>query len=361
MALLDLLLGSQNPVAQWSNKNSGLLTGLGTSLLSDGMNFAPAQQGAAMDRQAAQQKDADAKLAAQTNATKDWLAKNYPDLAQAVDAGLPVSEAWQEAFKRQQGGGASEYDTRYQAGQQYGLTGDALNTFALSGSVPGTNKQNVTYSLTPTYGTDSATGKQGMGVTGSDGSFKIVDTGAFQPMGPGEVAGARATGGADAKTAAGARAALPSAELNFEIASKAADALLSDQKGMDEQFGNILGVPQQMTGAFPGTAKANFRNQLDQLTGQAFLNIRQALKGAGAVTDYEGQRGEIAISRAKAAADRGDMQAFQQAVIEFKDSITKGLDLLRQQANGAYSAGAPAVTGNTGNQTSSGVSWSVEP
>ena len=99
--LAEILLGKDNPVTQWTGRNSGLLTGLGTSLLSDGMNFAPAQAGAAMDRQAAAQRDADAKLAASTNATKQWLAQKYPDLAQAVDAGLPVSEAWQQAFARQ--------------------------------------------------------------------------------------------------------------------------------------------------------------------------------------------------------------------------------------------------------------------
>lgn len=100
-SLAELLLGKESPVTQFTQRNSGLLTGLGTSLLSDGMNFAPAQAGAAMDRQAAAQRDADAKLAASTNATKQWLAQKYPDLAQAVEAGLPVSQAWQEAFNRQ--------------------------------------------------------------------------------------------------------------------------------------------------------------------------------------------------------------------------------------------------------------------
>lgn len=100
-SLVETLLGAQSPVTQWTQRNSNLLTGLGTSLLSDGMNFQPAQVGATLDRQAAAQKEADAKLAATTNATKQWLAQKYPDLAQAVDAGLPVSEAWQQAFARQ--------------------------------------------------------------------------------------------------------------------------------------------------------------------------------------------------------------------------------------------------------------------
>lgn len=264
-----------------------------------------------------------------------------------VEAGMPMSEAWGEAMKRMQpqGGSPNEYDTRFQAGQSYGLEGDALNTFALTGAVPGTSRTNVTYGTTPVWGTDTATGKAGYGVNGSDGSFKLMDTGSFQPMTPADVASSKTGATVDAKTAGAARAALPSAELNFQIAAKAADSLLSDKAGMDEQFGSILGYPQQWTGAFPGTAKANFRNQLDQLTGQAFLNIRQALKGAGAVTDYEGQRGEVALSRAQAAAEKGDRKAFEAAVIEFKDAISKGLELLRQQAQGDYSAGSPAVGG----------------
>ncbi|RYY67712.1 MAG: hypothetical protein EOO12_00200 [Chitinophagaceae bacterium] len=102
MALLDVLLGKENPAAQWANRNSGLLTGLGTSLLSDGMNFAPAAQGSAMDRQAAQQREADAKLAASTNATIDYFARKYPDLAEKARVGAPVSELWQEAMARDQ-------------------------------------------------------------------------------------------------------------------------------------------------------------------------------------------------------------------------------------------------------------------
>ena len=104
MGLFELLLGKDNPATKWASDNRNYLTGISTSLLSDGMNFAPAQQGAVLDQEVARQKEADAKLAASTNATKQWLAQNYPDLAQAVDAGLPVSDAWQEAFKRQQPG-----------------------------------------------------------------------------------------------------------------------------------------------------------------------------------------------------------------------------------------------------------------
>jgi hypothetical protein len=106
MSLLSTLLGENNPVTQWTGRNSNLLTGLGTSLLSDGMNFQPAQVGAMMDRQVAQQRDADAKLAASTQAGSAALRKQgFIDLADAVDANaLSMSDAWNEGFKRMQPG-----------------------------------------------------------------------------------------------------------------------------------------------------------------------------------------------------------------------------------------------------------------
>lgn len=378
--LASLLGFKPNPFLSFIGDNRSALAGLAAGLtggstwgqgLSNG--FQLAAEGRQMDQQHAEKLKADALAAKQTNATRDWLAQRYPDLAQAVDAGLPVSEAWNEAFNRMNAktaapqnpymnagdgtffnwqtgefvtgpNGNDPYQERFTAGQNYGLEGDELNRFALTGDLPGAN-QSVRASVgQPVY----MRSRKDPNVWGS---FAPMSDGTLINQLTGEIAndqdwvadpaastGAKTTATQDAKTAATARAALPSAELNFEIATKAADALLADQQGMEEQFGNVLGVPQQWTGALPGSAKANFRNQLDQLTGQAFLNIRQALKGAGAVTDYEGQRGEVALSRAQAAAERGDKRAFQQAVIEFKDAITKGLALLRQQAQGGYSA-----------------------
>lgn len=140
MGLFELLLGKDNPATKWAGENRGYLTGVSTSLLSDGMNFAPAQQGAMMDRQVAAQKEADAKLAASTNATKQWLAQNYPDLAQAVDAGLPVSDAWQEAFKRQQPGYGQPDMTAnmrdWQFAQENPGYADFLNPPASGGDLP---------------------------------------------------------------------------------------------------------------------------------------------------------------------------------------------------------------------------------
>lgn len=107
MGLASLLFGETNPFAKWVSENQNFVTAIGSGLgqgqnlqsgLSAGLSQVP--QAKALDYQAAEKAKADAKVVAQTTATKQWLAQNYPDLAQAVDAGLPVSEAWQEAFNR---------------------------------------------------------------------------------------------------------------------------------------------------------------------------------------------------------------------------------------------------------------------
>ena len=357
-SLIETLLGAQSPVTQWTQRNSNLLTGLGTSLLSDGMNFQPAQVGATLDRQAAAQKEADAKLAASTNATKQWLAQNYPDLAQAVDAGLPVSDAWQEAFNRKNAKGTADpYQQRFQAGGQYGLTGEDLNTFALTGALPGTNKQNVTYGVTPIYGTD-ASGKTGMGVQGSDGSFKLVDTGGFQPLGPYDLNAAKAAGSAFGKNTGAAQFDLPSAELTMNQTLQALNDIRSQTKGMDEQFGNIMGVPQQMTPAWPGSEKAKFQVAVDRGTNLAFMQAREMLRGGGQITDFESRKAETAITNMQAAMEKGDKQQFQQALDLFEQAVKDGYSKLAQQASAMPAYGGQPAGG--GNVTSTGVPWSLE-
>jgi hypothetical protein len=363
MGLFELLLGKDNPATKWAGENRGYLTGLSTSLLSDGMNFAPAQQGAMMDRQVAQQKDADAKLAASTNATKTWLSQNYPDLAQAVDAGLPVSDAWQEAFKRQQPGygqtAGNEYQQRFDAGQQYGLSDQDLNTFALTGALPGTNKQNVTYGVTPIYGTDSATGKTGMGVQGSDGSFKLVDTGGFQPLAPFDLNAQKAAGSAFGKNTGGAQFDLPAAKLTTDQTIAAIADVRANEKGLDEQFS--MGGLQQLTPAWPGSEKAKFQVANQRLTNRAFLEAREVLRGGGQITDFESRKAEGAITNIEDAMARGDKALYLKALADFESAVKAGYAKLEAQAGTMSSYGGTPATAGGGNRTSTGVTYTVEP
>jgi hypothetical protein len=359
MALLEALLGKTNPLAQWAGQNSNTLTGLGTALLSDGMNFAPVQQGRALDQDLARQKDEDAKKLAQNEVFKTWLGKTRPDLVPLLDAGVGSGDLFNQALKPQ-GGDQSEYDARYRAGQQYGLAGEALNTFALSGAVPGTNKTNVTYGVTPIYGQDTTTGKTGMGVQGSDGSFKLVDTGNFQPLGPYDINAQKAAGTAFGKGTGGAQFDLPGAELTTNQTIDAINAIRAEKKGMDEQFGNVMGVPQQLTPAWPGSDKAKFQVAVDRATNRAFLEAREVLRGGGQITDFESKKAESAITNMQLAMEKGDKAQFEAALAQFEQAVKDGYAKLKTQAGAIPGYGGAAPAGG-GNKTSTGITYTVEP
>lgn len=349
--LVEILLGKENPVTQWTGRNSNLLTGLGTSLLSDGMNFQPAQVGATLDRQAAAQKDADAKLAAATNATKTWLAQKYPDLAQAVDAGLPVSDAWQEALKRQQPGygqtGGTEYQQRFDAGQQYGLSDQDLNTFALTGALPGTNRQNVTYGTTPVWGMDPETKQMGYGVTGSDGTFKRVDTGGMQVLNPYDLNANKAAGTAFGTATGGAQIDLPMAAKELDQSLAAIKNLGNDDivAGKEDWFKQAGALPRGIW-VQGGSNMAKFQVAANNVIDRSWLSARAMLKGGGPITDYESNKAENAVSMMKGALDKGDKQSYDDAVIEYEYWIKQGFAKLQQQAGAMPGyGGAPASAG----------------
>lgn len=351
-------------------KNSNLLLGLGAGLLSGNLAEVPQAiaQGSQADTAYAASKKADAERLQGINQTAAWLKQNYPQYAS-----LPPSEGFQLALKDMSAAPVdptSTYQGRLTAGQQQGLTGVDLTTYALTGKLPGGNQTaragvgqpvyfqsikdpNVIRAVQPMTtgaGQDMLTGGT---LPGDPSDWRVVD--------PATMAGTKATTAADAKNAAAARAALPGAQQAFDIANKAADALLNDSSGMAEQFGNTLGFPNQwMPVAAPGSNMARFRAELEQGGGQAFMQARQMLKGGGQITDFEGAKAEAAFSRMQLAAQNNNQEEFMQAVRDFQDAVNSGYEKLKAAANGDYAAGSPAVTG-AGNVTSSGVKWSVTP
>jgi hypothetical protein len=361
MGVLEMLLGKDNPAAQWAAQNRGWTSALGAGLGS-GSTFSEGLANAAANGPVGQRVDdayrvaeeEKAARAAQINQTAEYLRNTFPDLAEAVNAGMPLDSAWNEAMKRSQPGyGQADGMKPMEINGQLvdPMTGKVLGDYRTDPTAKGGPAE---VALQPTWLQD-AQGNWILGQLAKDGSVvqtKLPD--GMKPASPGELAGNKTEATVDAKTAAVARQALPAAEAAYEMTTKAVDALLSDEKGQAEQFGQNPLLPRNMF-VMGGSPMANMQNQMKQLTGQAFLQIRQALKGAGQVTDYEGQRGEAAISRAQAAFESGDQKAFQQAVIEFKDAMDKGMQLLRAQANGDYAAGSPAVTG----ASNAGSGWKV--
>lgn len=94
---LSALLGGVN---DWRGKNRNLLVGIGADLLS-GQWGSHTPQGSALDQQQQEKLKAEAKAAEQQNATLAYFAKKYPDLAAAVQAGMPIGQAWQTAMERE--------------------------------------------------------------------------------------------------------------------------------------------------------------------------------------------------------------------------------------------------------------------
>ena len=132
--LAEMLLGASNPFAQWTSSNQNYLGALAAGIgsgqniqsgLSNGLQMVP--QAKQMDLEARRQREADAKVLAQTNATQAWLQQNHPDLAQMVDAGMPVGEAWNIATQRmspQQGPDPTANMREYEYALQNGYQGD---------------------------------------------------------------------------------------------------------------------------------------------------------------------------------------------------------------------------------------------
>lgn len=76
------------------------------------------------------------------------------------------------------------------------------------------------------------------------------------------------------------------------------------------------------TQVLPGTPMARFKTRVDQLSGQAFMQARQALKGGGQITDFEGSRAEAAIAR---LSDSQGPQDYRDALMELRTILIKGM------------------------------------
>lgn len=137
MGLAELLLGKDNPLAQWSGQNQNLLGALSAGLaqgptfgrgVANGLAMAP--QAKMLDMQAADKLKEKALRDQQQNATKALLTKEAPDLAQLLDTGIPMGEVWGEYLRRKKPGGGLDPTANMQDwnfGQQNPGYWDALH------------------------------------------------------------------------------------------------------------------------------------------------------------------------------------------------------------------------------------------
>lgn len=160
-----------------------------------------------------------------------------------------------------------------------------------------------------------------------------------------DVAGA-AEQTADGKARSEAKAALPA----IQSASNQMLATI-DSLANDAYLPNMLGPINSRTPNLTSDA-ARVQSKMDQINGQTFLQAFNALKGGGAITEIEGQKATEAMARLNTAQSVEDYQA---ALAELRGVVERGLANAQAKATGATQPTAPS-----GNQTSSGVKWSIE-
>ena len=115
------------------------------------------------------------------------------------------------------------------------------------------------------------------------------------------------------------------------------DAVMADP-ALPDVTGNIQGrLPSGIPGLTGGQAGENLQVKLEQIQGQVFLTAYDDLRGAGAITEQEGQAAKAAIARMKQTQDTAEYLA---ALNELKGIIERGLDVARQK--GGQTAPAPA-------------------
>jgi hypothetical protein len=139
------------------------------------------------------------------------------------------------------------------------------------------------------------------------------------------------------KSQAEVKQLLPAAEAATNDATGLIDDLLTDQNGMQWAVGASSGYGALI----PGTPGYDYAARVDNLKGKVFLQAYQQLRGAGAITEQEGQAATAAIAN----LDRAQSEPqFQQALIQLRDILQRGYQNLRAKAG----QGAPAPSGNGG-------------
>lgn len=142
------------------------------------------------------------------------------------------------------------------------------------------------------------------------------------------------------ETAAGNKAAMASAEVQgkaqgqaafdlptIEMRSQSAIRSIGDLRTRD--IGTRFGLQSKLY-AIPGTDGADVQALVNQVTSQAFLNAFDQLRGAGAITEREGQAATQAITRLQ--NQNISVGEAMQAMDELDRYYRKGLEVARQKA-----------------------------
>lgn len=360
----------ENPFYQGFDKRRNAITGFGVGLMSgtdlrEGVanGLVNAQQGRQQDdAHAKTQKDEQERQAA-INATTEWLRSQgtsnpfAAEMAMLVDSGaISPNEAFAQVARMAQGG-ASETTANqrdFLFAQQNGYQGTFADWVNGGGSEAASRLGTTIY-------------------TGRDEAGNIipmqVGQGGFVPTAmpdgvvfdPGALNAERAAGSKFGSGTGEAVFDLPGAELIAQQTIAAINDARAEKAGMAEHFGNVVGIPQQATPAWPGSEKAKFQVAADRAINRAFLEGREMLKGGGQITDFESRKAEAAITAAQSALEKGDQAQFLKALDDFEQAVQDGVVKLRRQAGGTQFSSTRMNGGNPpGGTTAGGLSWSIE-
>jgi hypothetical protein len=99
-------------------------------------------------------------------------------------------------------------------------------------------------------------------------------------------------------------------------------------------FENAVGMPsylgaQSLAGFLPATDTTNFKERLEQIKGETFLQAFNTLKGAGQITEVEGTKATAALNRMSKSLSEVE---FVKAAREFEENIQKGMEMARKRA-----------------------------
>jgi hypothetical protein len=95
---------------------------------------------------------------------------------------------------------------------------------------------------------------------------------------------------------------------------------------------------------FPGTSAKDFQVRAKQVEGRTFLSAFDQLRGAGAITEAEGQKATSAIARLDRSQSDSEYLA---ALNELKQVLSRGLEVARQRAGQPSQPAAPAAAPNS--------------
>lgn len=169
-----------------------------------------------------------------------------------------------------------------------------------------------------------------------------------------QMAAARAEGEALAKDQVKAKQVLPGVILRGEESIRLIDELIGkapvkDKNGKIIQegtaphpgFETAVGATWMPGMRFvPGSAAADFARRDEQLKGASFLEAFEILKGGGAITNIEGEKGTAAINRMSLAQSEREYIA---AAREVQDILKLGMERARKRANVTAPAGQSSI------------------